>query len=116
MRSRAKFLATALLLPCLALSACGRFTRPGATEADLQRDRDQCSRADPRLTAEHDRLTAERARWFSAMQSARFNSPAYIHAEANHAEIVRQRDRLSYPREQAFQACMRNRGWSWTTS
>jgi hypothetical protein len=101
---------------CVALVGCGRFTRPGATAADLERDRELCSRADPRLTAEYDRLTAERARWFSVMPSSRFNSPAYLTAEANHAAVSRERDRLSYPREQAFQRCMRSRGWTWTTS
>jgi len=108
-----------VLLPltlCMALGACGQFTRPGATAADLERDRAACSRADPRLTAEYDRLTAERARWFEVMQRSQFNSPAYLQAEANHRAVVQERDRMSWPREQAFQRCMRERGWTWTSS
>ena len=100
----------------LTLSGCGQFTRPGATEADLTRERAACNNADPQLNAQYDRLTAERARAFDAMQRAPFNSPAYLQAEAAHRAVVNQRDRLSYPREQAFQRCMRARGWVWTTS
>jgi hypothetical protein len=66
----------AVLILCAALVGCGRFTRPGATAADLERDRGLRSRADPRLAAEYDRLTAERARRFSVMPSSRCNAPA----------------------------------------